>query len=101
MGVQVRRRYDREFKLEAVRMVIEENHSVSEVAKDLGISRWALYRWLREVRDQPEKVFPGNGARPTEDDRIRVLELENARLRDDNSILKKALAILTGRNGPP
>ena len=46
MGIQVRKRYDREFKLEAMRMVVEENHSVTEVAQDLGISRFALYRWI-------------------------------------------------------
>ena len=86
MGIQVRKRYDREFKLEAVRMVVEENHSVTEVAQDLGISRFALYRWIREFRDRPDKAFPGNGARSSEEDRIWILEGENARLRDDNSI---------------
>ena len=46
---EIRRGFTREFKVEAVRQVVEGERTVAEVARDLEISRNVLYRWKRQV----------------------------------------------------
>ena len=99
MGVKGRKHFDREFKLAAIRMVLEEDRTVTDVAKDLGINRSLLYRWLQRFRDDPNQVFPGRGKRPPENPE-EALKRENAQLKDDIAILKKALAIFSDRPKP-
>jgi len=53
------RKYDREFKLEAVRLSREQGRSVSGVARDLGISENVLYRWRGQLVQGGEAAFPG------------------------------------------
>ncbi len=59
-----RRNHSREFKLEAVKQVVEHGRSVSEVADGLGINRNLLTRWERQLETDGDVVFPGHG-RPT------------------------------------
>ena len=56
-----RRKYSEEFKLEAVELTCQEGVSVSQVAKDLGITANMLSRWRRELRAHRGKPFPGKG----------------------------------------
>jgi transposase len=46
-----RRSYDRQFKIAAVKLVMEDNMSVSEVAKELSIHYNSLYRWVSEYEE--------------------------------------------------
>jgi transposase len=96
MGTQKRRRFDRQFKLEAVRLVTERGHSVAQVARDLGVRPDMLRRWQRQAAADPKESFPGLG-RPKESDR-EVLELRRQlqRVSEERDILKKALAIFSG-----
>ena len=61
---EIRRGFTREFKVEAVRQVVEGERTVAEVARDLEISRNVLYRWKRQVTAETDAAFPGNGRRP-------------------------------------
>ena len=56
-----RRKYSREFKIEAVRMITERGLSVVQVADDLGIDRSLLDRWQRQLAGDPEHAYPGKG----------------------------------------
>ena len=47
-----RRRYSREFKIEAVRMVTQLGHPVSEVVRDLGVGRGMLTKWRKQLQEQ-------------------------------------------------
>ena len=85
-----RKRYSREFKLEAVRRANESGKPVTEVARELDISVHHLYRWRDEAAKQGDKVFPGKGKTNSQDELIR-LRRENARLREERDILKKSL----------
>lgn len=86
-----RKRYSREFKLEAVRRSYESGKPVTEVARELDISVHHLYRWRDQVGRQGENVWPGyGGSKKTSSNELGELRRENARLREERDILKKS-----------
>jgi len=90
-----RRTYDRQFKLDAVDLVITHKRSVASVARDLGISDQSLQNWKREVLADREKAFPGNGnVRDTE---FHAMERRALIAEEERDILKKALAVFSRR----
>ena len=91
-GKRGRRRFSREFKLEAIRMVREGGRSKVEVAGELGIHPEMLYRWVREVRMDPKQSFPGNGNLKERDRLVEQLQRENARLKAELDFLNKVSA---------
>lgn len=86
-----RRRYENEFKLEAVRLVEEGGRPVADVAFDLDIHPNTLYRWWLERRQDGEEAFPGNGQMKAGEAEVRRLERELQRVREERDILKKAI----------
>jgi transposase len=93
-----KRKYDREFKCNAVSLVVEQGLSINQVRQDLGIGLSTLQRWVRELRLQgKQKAFPGTGRCNPEGERLRKLERENEVLRRERDILKKALAIFSSQ----
>lgn len=95
-----RRSFPREFKEEAVRMVTEGGHSLSQVARDLELDPKMLRRWRHELQEEGEQAFPGKGHQKPEEEELRRLRRENARLEEEREILKKALAIFSGPRRP-
>jgi transposase len=87
-----RRKFTREFKVEAVKMVLEHNRSVAEVARSLGIRDTLLRKWVNDSKDRGEQAFPGQGHLPPLEEELRCLRLENKRLQAECDILKKATA---------
>lgn len=87
-----RKTYTDEFKREAVRLC-EERGNISAVARDLGIDHSILRDWKRRLASGAERPFPGKGN--PHDAELAQLRRENARLREDNEILKKAVGIFT------
>jgi transposase len=94
-GKKQRRKYDKEFKIQAVKLLLESGKTVEEVAADLGIYHGNLSRWKREYRRDAEGAFPGMGKMKLEDEELRRLKRENEGLRQEREILKKALAIFS------
>ena len=94
MTIQHRRKYDAEFKTEAVRLVLN-GRSLQNVASNLGISYGMLTRWKREFVKHTDDPFPGQGKLRPEDERIRKLERELRDVTEERDILKKALAIFS------
>ena len=86
-----RRKYDKQFKLDAVRLATEGGKSVAAVARDLGIEANILYRWKRTLLTDGNNAFPGNGRLMPQDEELRRLQRENALLREERDILKKAM----------
>ena len=89
------RKYDLEFKLEAVRMASEPGVTNRSVERRLGIGQGVLSRWKRELRNDATHAFPGKGHLKPEDEEMRRLKRENERLRRERDILKKAVAIFS------
>jgi|SRR5712671_4447913 len=96
-GKLVRRQYDKEFKREAVRLVVEGKRRASEVARDLGIGANLLHRWMKNLEEDRDGAFPGKGKLTAEEEVVRRLEKELQETREERDILKKALAVFSQR----
>ena len=89
---KVRRVHDVEFKLRVARMVIEDGLTIRQVCKDMDLTESVVRRWGRQLEAE-QQGKPGIGKPLTPDQlRIRELEQENRRLRQDVTILKNASA---------
>lgn len=86
--------YTEEFKQDAVRLVETSGKPKTQVARDLGISESALYRWLKEYgTDQvPPATTTGQSVKDLEAE-LKRLRRENEVLREERDILKKAISI--------
>lgn len=87
-----RKKYTREFKIEAVRLSEESDAPLADVAFDLGIHANTLYKWRRELLRDGEEAFPGQGNLTPGDDEVRRLQRELTRVRQERDVLKKAVA---------
>jgi len=87
-----RRKFSREYKLEAVKLIKERGVSVAQVSRDLDVVESVLRRWLREEGTDPQQAFPGNGQVKPEQLEISQLRREVAKLKAERDILKKAAA---------
>jgi len=90
-----RRKYDRQFKIETVRLVTEEGRKAAEVARDLGIHVNLIYLWKKQLAEEPKEAFPGHGNLKLSDAELRRLQRELADVKEERDILKKALAIFS------
>ena len=90
-----RKQYTKEYKVEAVRLIVEEGRSLSEVARELGTAQSLLHRWKKKSEEGKIDPFPGKGRLSPEDEELRQLRRENKRLRMEHEILKKAVAIFS------
>lgn len=91
------KRFDKDFKLSAVKMITESGYKASEVARNLDIHPNMLYSWKRKYADNGEKAFPGKG-------HLTEIAALRKRLREaemERDILKKAVGIFskTTENG--
>jgi transposase len=86
-----KKRFDKEFKISAVKMVTEEGQKASEVARSLGIHANMLYSWKRKYAESGDKAFVGKG-HLTEMAALRR-KLRNAEM--ELEILKKAVGIFS------
>ena len=94
------RRYDREFKENAVALV-RSGRSIQSVARDLGVTTWSLGRWVRGVNLGQPLQEPKTLATETPEQReLRRLRQEVAYLREQRDILKKACGILSAGMPP-
>lgn len=87
-----RRRFSREFKVEAVRRVVDEGRPLAQVARELDISASILRRWKQRFEEDPVEAFPGNGRMKAEAEELRRLRREVVRLRQERDFLKKTAA---------
>ena len=95
------RRFDDEFKREVAALASKPGATNEQVGRDLGVSPWSVSRWKRRYsggESTPTAVAsassPGVSIQELER-RIRLLERENADLREQRTILKKAVAIFS------
>ena len=91
-GTTRRRKFDAQFKLDAVRLVQSSDRAISDIARDLGVRREMLYKWQRELEADAKNAFPGKGKRKPEQEQLHQLQQELKRVKEERDILKKALA---------
>ena len=91
------RQYDRAFKVEAVRLVIEEGRAVAAVARELGLNENMLHRWKKQLSELGDQAFVGTGNLTPEQAELRRLRRELADVTEERDILKKAIAVFSSR----
>ena len=90
-----KKRFDRDFKMSAVKMVTEGGHNAAEVARSLGIDPGRLYLWQKQSGANGEKAFPGKG-------NLSEMAALRRKLREvemERDILKKAVGIFSKTTG--
>ena len=90
-----KKRFDRDFKMSAVKMVTEGGHKAAEVARSLGIDANRLYLWKRQFGDNGDKAFVGKG-------HLSEMAALRRKLREvemERDILKKAVGIFSKETG--
>jgi transposase len=89
-----RRRFTREFKVEAVALITQQRLSVGEVSRRLGVGQGLLRKWRTQLTGGAThgKAEPEPGPAAAVEAELRRLRAENERLRMEREILKKATA---------
>ena len=89
------KRYDKDFKIEAVKLASEPGNTQARIERDLGIGQGIISRWKRQLKSDGEYAFPGKGRLKPQDQENRDHNREVQRLRRERDILKKAVAIFS------
>lgn len=87
-----RRKFSREFKLEAINLIRQRGVSFAQAGRDLDVHQNVLRNWVRDFDADPKHAFPGLGQMKPEQAEIDRLRKEVARLKAERDILKKAAA---------
>lgn len=83
-----RKKYSKEFKLDAIALVVEQNYSQAEASRNLGVNPNMLGRWIKEAENDDGQAFRGNGNLTPEQEEIRELKAQVKRLEMEREILK-------------
>ena len=94
-----RKSYDKEFKLSAVKMVVEGGLSISRVSQDLGINSNSLHNWKKAYLEDKQESFPGKGNLKPEEEELRKLRKELSIVKMERDILKKTIAFFAKEEG--
>jgi transposase-like protein len=84
-----RRKFTREFKLEAVKLIKERGVSVAQASRDLGVHGTVLRNWVKDFAEDPQHAFPGHGQMKPEQLEIARLKGEVIKLKAERDILKR------------
>ncbi len=87
-----RRKFTREFKLEAVKLITDRGVGYAQASSDLGVHASVLRNWVKALADDPSHAFPGHGQQKPEQAEIARLKREVTKLKAERDILKKAAA---------
>ena len=87
-----RRKFSREFKIEAVKLVLDRGVSAAQAARDLDLHVNVLRKWILEQKADPVASFPGHGQMKPDQLEIERLRREVIKLKAERDILKKAAA---------
>ena len=90
-----RKKYPKEFKLDAISLVLDQGYSRTEAGKSLGINAKMLGRWIKEQEEDDGQAFRGNGKLTPDQEEIRKLKAQVKRLEMEKDILKKATVFFT------
>ena len=81
---------DKEFKTEAIRLALTSPQPIAKTARDLGIKESTLYSWVNSAKDKSTAISNDQGKEVNLVEELNRLRKENARLKEEREILKKA-----------
>jgi transposase len=82
--------YDATFRAEAIRLALSSSQSIAKTARDLGVKEGTLYNWVSAAKSQSSTVTDEQGNKANLVEELNRLRKENARLKEEREILKKA-----------
>jgi transposase len=88
-----KRTYTQEFKREAVRLAQSSGKSITQIARELGISDARVHQWRKELAEHGPEAFPGSGHQTALEEENRRLKRELERARQERDILKRAMLL--------
>ncbi|PML92302.1 transposase [Vibrio breoganii] len=94
MTKRTRRTFSPEFKLESALLVVDQGYTVVEAAKAMNVSKSAMDKWVRQLKQERQGVTPKASPLTPEQIEIRELKKRIAELEEHNEIIKKATALL-------
>ncbi len=89
--MSTKRKFTKELKQEACRLVLDQGQSRRQTARDLGINESVLGRWISQYKDHGVVSFPGSGKLMQLEEELRRLQRELRRVTEEREILKKAI----------
>lgn len=95
---QKRKKFSKQFKIDAVKLITEQGYNVSEAARNLGIHHSSLRRWKKQFETNGNQAFPGKGHMSPEKEELERLRKEVKKLRMEREILKKAAAFFANES---
>lgn len=95
MNKRVNRNYDKEFKINTVKLYLESGRSVREFSKEMGIPSTTLLGWCKDYEEKGVGSFPGKGNTHADNKELLDLRKELAIIKEERDILKKALGIFS------
>jgi transposase len=92
---RTRNTYTRDFKVSAMKLILEKHQSVAKVSRDLGVSQNTLHQWKRFFIEDSRNCFPGNGNVTDYEAEMRRLKRELELVQEERDILKKAVGVFS------
>jgi len=89
---KIRKKYSKQFKIDAVNLVLKQGFNVAEAARNLDINQGLLGKWKKELEENQEEAFQNASISTPEQEELKRLRKENAQLKMEKEILKKATA---------
>jgi transposase len=91
MAKRTRKNFTKDFKDNAVRLMVDGKERISDLSERLGVSAGVLGRWKREAASAGDDRFPGKGHQTALEEENSRLRKELAKLQEERAILKKAV----------
>jgi len=92
---KIQKTYTTEFKREAVRLAQTSGKSITQVARELGISDTSIHQWRKELAEHGQEAFPGSGYQTAQEEEVRRLKRELEIVKQERDILKKTVGIFS------
>jgi transposase len=92
------RKFTKEFRQNAIQLVVEKGMSVGKVARELDVHRNLIHKWRREYLAEGENALAGSGKTTPKTAEVKRLQKELEDVKEERDILKKALSVFTKRN---
>ncbi|NQZ08322.1 MAG: transposase [Algicola sp.] len=89
-----RKTYTKEFKLDAINLVLEQGYTIADAARQLEIPAPMLSRWINESKQRGEQAFVGSGRIASDQEEIKILKAQVQQLKIERDTFKNATVLL-------
>ena len=90
-----KRTFDKEFKINTVKLILNKEKKIAELARELSVNENTLHNWKNQYLKDANDAFPGKGHQTPMEEELTKLRRENKVLQEERDILKKALGIFS------